>query len=117
MESDIAFARICSGKISPVMTQAIGPQVDAKKAYMPTLQRYPGVRNRTYDVDTNECNQNLLAGNVLDGDGDTDDGDNEFADTHSNCTHQQEATAAETLNTPHSGQRREHVDDVGGDRD
>ena len=87
MERDIAFARICSGKISPVMTQAIGPQVDAKKAYMPTLQRYPGVRDWTYDVDTNECNQNLLAGNVLDGDGDTDDGDNEFADTHSNCTH------------------------------
>lgn len=32
-ERDIALARICKGKISPVMTHAMGPQVEAKKAY------------------------------------------------------------------------------------
>ena len=36
-ESDMAFARMLSGKISPVMTQAMGPQVDANAAiYMQT---------------------------------------------------------------------------------
>jgi hypothetical protein len=32
-ESDMALARIAKGKISPVMTQVMGPQVEAKNAY------------------------------------------------------------------------------------
>ena len=32
VERDMALARMLRGKISPVMTQAMGPQVDAKKA-------------------------------------------------------------------------------------
>jgi hypothetical protein len=31
-ERDMALARTLRGKISPVMTQATGPQVEAKKA-------------------------------------------------------------------------------------
>jgi hypothetical protein len=32
VEREMAFARICKGKISPMMTQAMGPQVEAKNA-------------------------------------------------------------------------------------
>jgi len=69
------------------------------------------------DVDTDEGDESLLAGLVLDGDGDTDDGDEVFADEHAKGTEEQETTTSDTVNGPHSGNGHSDVDDVGGDRD
>lgn len=116
-ESDIALARTWRGKISPVMTQATGPHVDAKKPCR-VVERHEA-RNRkgleTYDVDADKGDQNLLSSSVGCRDGDTDDGDNKFADGHTGSTDQEEATTSEPLDTPHTRDSHEHVDNTSGD--
>lgn len=49
--------------------------------------------------------------------GDTDDGDDELADTHSDGTNEEKASATELLNTVHTEGGHANIDDVGGDRD
>lgn len=58
----------------------------------------------------------MLTRLVVNGDGDTDDGDKVFANTHANGTDEQETTTTEALDTPHSGEGHEHIDDVSRNR-
>jgi hypothetical protein len=86
-ESDIAFARTFKGKISPVITQATGPHVDAKKAWrkVNTPSHHCG-NDDTYDVNANKGNKNLLPSDIIDRDGNANDSDNIFAYAHANGT-------------------------------
>ena len=68
------------------------------------------------DVDTDECDQNLLSRNVFSRDRDTDDGDQELANTHGGGADQKQPPATEPLNTPHPGKSHGHVDDIGSNR-
>jgi len=72
-------------------------------------------RSEEGDVDTDEGDQNLLSGGVGSGNGDTDDGDHELAKAHPDGTNQKQLPTTKPLNTPHTGEGHEHVDDVGGD--
>ena len=69
------------------------------------------------DVDTDKGNEGLLTGLVLDGDRDADDRDEELANTHDGSTVEEESTATELLDTPHTREGHEHVHDVRRNRD
>ena len=118
-ERDIAFARICKGKISPVITQAIGPHVEAKKACREKGQRrlpkLPDIES--YNVNANKSNEHTLAGKIVRGDCDTDDGDDKLAKAHASGTNQEEVAATETLDTINTRQSHKYVDNTGGDGD
>jgi len=70
-------------------------------------------KTATRNVEANEGDENFLASNVLHRDGDTDDGDDVFAQTHSNGTDEKETATTEALNTPHSRNGHNHIDNVG----
>lgn len=56
-----------------------------------------------------------MGSNVLDRDGNTDDGDDELADSHTSSTDEEKGTATELLNTPHTRQSHEHIDNASSD--
>jgi hypothetical protein len=103
------------------MTQAIGPQVDAKNAYKTqntsvTLMKHRKHRN-THDINAHKCDQHTLTSQVVHRDGYANNRDQEFAHTHTNRTDKQQAAAAKPLDTPHARQGHEHVYDVCCNRD
>jgi len=88
--------RIEMGKVSPITTQAPGPQVEAKE-----------------DVDTDEGDLGL-GDHVVVGAGGTDDGGDELADQHAESTPDEEGTTTELLNGVEGDGGRADVDE-GGD--
>ena len=56
-----------------------------------------------------------MGGNVLDRDGNTNDGDDELANGHASSTDEEEGTTTELLNTPHTRQSHEHIDNASSD--
>lgn len=71
----------------------------------------------THNVDADEGDEHFLSSQILYRDRDTDDSDDKLADTHAGSTDEEKTTATEALNTPHSGQGHEDIDNVGGDGD
>jgi len=65
------------------------------------------------NIEANEGDENFLTSNIPHRDGDTDDGDDVFAQTHSNGTDDKQTATTETLNTPHSRNGHDHIDNVG----
>lgn len=67
------------------------------------------------NVDAHECDERLLAGGVVNGDGDADDCDEVLANTHNDGTPDEERATTKSLDTPHTGESHEDVYDVGSD--
>ena len=88
---DNDFARTFRGKISPVTTQAQGPQEQAKKKMLKDVIRIPcHLMNGPwffnlgmYSLDAYEGDQSLLSSQILDSGNSTCDGNDELADAHS----------------------------------
>lgn len=77
-----------------------------------TLYQKSTKRIGTHNVEANEGDQHFLTSNILHRDGGTNDGDDVFAKTHANSTDEKETATAEALNTPHSRNGHDDIDDI-----
>jgi len=71
----------------------------------------------TYNVDAYEGDEDFLSSDVLRGDGDTDNSDDEFTDAHANSAPKKESATTNPLNTPHSRDSHDYVDNACGNGD
>jgi hypothetical protein len=116
MERDLA--RTLRGKISPVTTQATGPQEEAtvwavsgcsiKKIVLGVLTEE--------DVDADEGDQCLLSYNVLDANAGTNTSNDELADSHANGAEEQKRATTPSLNEVKTRNSRSDVDGGGDHR-
>lgn len=66
----------------------------------------------THNIDTDESDKDALTRKIANGDGDTDNSNNELAGSHPGSTDEKKPTTTEALDTPDTGQRHEHVDNI-----
>jgi hypothetical protein len=114
MERDLA--RTLRGKISPVTTQATGPQEQATVWVVSdcSIEKIDlGVLTEE-NVDADEGNQSLLSYNVLDADAGANTSNDELADSHADGAEEQKRATTPSLNEVKTRKSRGDVDG-GGD--
>ena len=69
------------------------------------------------DIDADESDQNLLPRSVRGRNRNTDDADQKLAEGHPSGADQEQLPTTKPLDTPHTRESHEHVDDIDGDSD